>query len=211
MKNTPVVATHKIILFVVFISAALITSLFVFHMSHKTDQAQLSDENSMIFPAGRDIKSFELVTSDNKKFSQQDFLRHWTLLFFGFTHCKSVCPTTLSMMDNAYKKLQPLYPNLQVVLITLDPEKDTPEVLAHYTQSFNTQFIGVTGKLKEIRKLQSQLGIFSSSNQDDIQHTTSVLLINPEGKWSGLFKFGLQPEQFANIFDRNVKRLTARQ
>jgi len=158
--NTPTLSTNKIIVFIVFICAALMTSLFVFHVSQKPVHPVLSQDTGVIFPVARDIKSFELVTAENQPFQQKNFYHHWTLLFFGFTHCSYVCPTTLDMMNHVYDKLAGKYPNLQVVLISLDPERDTPESLKKYTHSFNPTFIGVTGKIQELRKLQSQLGIF---------------------------------------------------
>lgn len=204
-------STSKIISFTLFFCAAIIASLFVFHLRHKSLPAPIATNEMTVFSIPRDLKPFELVTTDNKKFTQKDFLNHWTLLFFGFTHCSNVCPTTLDMMNRAYNKLHASYPSLQVVLISLDPERDTPMTLTNYMHSFNNDFIGVTGKITDLRKLQSQLGIFSardsssSENNYQIQHTSSIILINPQGKWTGLFKYGLTPEQFAKNFEESVK------
>ncbi len=211
MQSTQTLSTNKIIVFVVFICAAIITSLFIFH-SHKVSiQPVLSPDIGVLFPVPREIKSFDLITSDKTPFKQKNLYQHWTLLFFGFTHCASACPTTLDMMNRAYTKLQATYPNLQVVFISLDPDRDTPESLKAYTQLFNSNFIGVTGKIQELRKLQSQLGIYSdrdnssSTNDYQLQHTSSILLINPQGQWAGLFKFGLKPEQLARGFEDSIK------
>src|SRR5258707_1091290 len=135
MQNKPVVATHKIIVFVVFICAALVTSLFVYHASQKTVLPLLSSDIGVVFPLPRDIKSFKLETAENKEFTEKDFYKHWTLLFFGFTHCASVCPTTLDVMNRTYSQLHAQYPDLRVVLVSVDPERDTPESLLKYTQS----------------------------------------------------------------------------
>ena len=214
MQTTYTFSTNKIIALVVFISTALMTSLFIFHSSHKHIQPIISPDYGLVFPVAREIKSFELLTANNTKFTQSNFLHHWTLLFFGFTHCASICPTTLDMMSQAYKKLYPTYPNLQVALVSLDPERDTPDELANYTHSFHPAFIGATGKIQEIRKLQSQLGIFSerdTSTPDtnyQIQHTASIMLIDPTGKWAGVFKFGMSPDQFAKTVAESVQSLS---
>lgn len=212
MQKIPTIPTHQIIIFVVFICAALITSLFLFHLREKpVPQINLGQDVGMIFPVPRDIKSFELTTTNNQKFTQQNLYQHWTLLFFGFTHCLSVCPTTLDVLNRAYRELHKTYPNLQVVLVSLDPDRDAKEILAKYTHSFNSDFIGVSGKIQELRKLQSQLGIFSareyssSGNNYQINHTSSILLINPQGQWAGLFKFGLTPKQLSLAFTESVK------
>src|SRR3990167_9461084 len=132
-QRTPVIATYKIITFVVFICAALITSLFVYHMSQQQKTAIIDDGNSLIFPVGRDMKSVQLVNATGEDFTDRNLMNHWTLLFFGFTHCASVCPTTLEMISKAYPELHQSFPNLQVVLVSLDPERDTKVKLQKYT------------------------------------------------------------------------------
>jgi protein SCO1 len=214
MQNKHTFSTNKIIALVIVVSGLLMTSLFVFHSGHKPIQPIISADYGFVFPVAREIKSFELISADNTKFTQKNFLNHWTLLFFGFTHCTSICPTTLDIMGRSFKKLHSIYPNLQVVLISLDPQRDTPYELAKYTRSFNQEFIGVTGKIQEIRKLQSQLGIFSGRDESisatnyQIQHTGSIMLIDPTGKWAGVFKFGMNPDQFAKNVDESVKSLS---
>lgn len=199
MNNNQTIATHKIIVFIVFVCAALMTSVFVYHSTQKNKPAILSSDIGMLFRTPRDIKSFELVTNTNQPFSEKNFYQHWTLLFFGFTHCASVCPVTLDVMQHAYQTLHAKYPNLQVVLVSVDPERDSPLALDQYVHRYNPDFLGVTGKIENIHKLQSQLGIYSArdtaTNNYQVQHTSSILLINPQGKWAGLFKYGLKPKE----------------
>jgi len=192
--------------------AAIMASVFVFHSRQKQTGPVISPDNGLIFPVARDIKSFDLITADKQKFSEQSFNNHWTLLFFGFTHCASVCPTNMDLMKRVYGKLHDKYPNLQVALVSLDPERDDVDTLAQYTKSFDPHFIGVTGKIQELHKLQSQLGIYSEKTPDaqagtnyQIQHTSSIMLINPQGQWAGLFRFGLKPDVFAQAFEASVK------
>jgi len=197
--TNPIIPIHKIIAFVVFICASLMTSLFVYHVSQKNAPALLPSEIGMLFKEPRDIKSFELVTANQQPFTEKSFYHHWTLVFFGFTHCSSVCPTTLHTIQRIYPTLQAKYPNLQVALVTVDPERDQLASLTQYVQRYNPAFLGITGNIQNIRKLQSQLGIYSardnaSNNDYQIEHTASILLINPQGKWAGLFKYGLKPE-----------------
>lgn len=200
--------TQKTILGTVIICILLITMLFIYRIQQNTTTKVYTSDNATMFPIAREIKSFDLLTSDQQKFTQKSFIGHWTLLFFGFTHCSSVCPTTLDMLSKAYDKLIAVKPDLQVVLISLDPTRDTPEKLKEYTQHFQSHFIGVTGKTSELRKLQAQLHIFSEkdpnnndSNNYQIQHTSSILLINPKGEWEGLFSFGMKPDQFVYEFE----------
>ena len=209
MQRNPTISNSKIIAFVVFVCAALITSLFVYHTSHQIKQANLSNNAGLIFPVPRDIKNFELITANNQKFTENNLRNHWTLLFFGFTHCGSVCPATLDMMKRVYPDLHKTYPNLQVVLVSLDPERDTPDIVTKYATSFNPDFIGTTAKMDELRKLQSQFGVYSARDENSgsnyqLQHTPSIMFITPEGKWAGFFRFGMKPSEFNKAFAEGI-------
>lgn len=224
MENAHRVSTTKICTVLAFVCAAIMMSVVIFHLTHKSDTSQAASNNSLLFPTGRDIKEFSLVTSSEKIFTQNDLRNHWTLMFFGFTHCPNICPTTLGMLSKAYEQLHGVYPDLQVVLVSLDPERDSTTALAKYTANFHPDIIGVSGKMQELRKLQSQLGIYSERTEDvaknrrpgenrdpvsnySLQHTTSILLINPKGKWVGMFKFGMSPSTFVAEFNANMKQL----
>ena len=206
MPKNPVISNNKIIMLIAFVCCALMTSLFVYHMSHKQELTVFSDGNATLFPFARDIKNFKLASTKAADFSQKNLAEHWTLAFFGFTHCATICPATLDMLNHAYALLHPTYPDLQVVLISLDPNRDSIDKLAAYMASFNPDFIGAAGKLQDIRKLQSQFGIFSAEDTASdkanyqLQHTPSILLIDPHGKWAGIIKPNLSPAQFAETF-----------
>jgi len=216
MSETKTFSTNKIIVLVVFICAAIITSLFVYHTSHKPNAPLLANNDGIIFPVPRDLKPpVDLYTSNKEKLPKNVFLHHWTLLFFGFTHCNNICPTTLDKLNRVYSQLLATTPNLQVVFISLDPERDTPDLLNKYVHSFNPAFIGATGKPQALRKLQSQLGVFSARETTEsdpshyqIQHTPSILLIDPFGRWAGMFSGGLAPDTLATLFTQNVKLLS---
>lgn len=209
----PTSNVNKTIALLVFLCAAVMTSVFVFRMSHKAPQVYSSNEG-MVFSVPRAIKPFELVSADGNKFTQKNFHDHWTLLFFGFTHCSNICPTTMDMLKRSYEKLHGSYPNLQIVFISIDPERDSVEELNKYTHMYNENFVGVSGKIQDLRKLQSQLGVYSardtssSDSNYQIQHTSAIMLINPRGQWAGLFKFGITPEQFVQAFEGSVKSIS---
>lgn len=215
MHNTKPISNNRIIFFVSFVCASIIASLFVFHTRQTTNDVHspLSAEQGLLFSNARDIKSFELANANGAVFTQQNLRDHWTLLFFGFTHCKSICPTTLQIMQQSYKQLEKDYPQLQIVMVSLDPERDTLQVLNDYVHSFNPSFIGVSGKMQELRKLQSQFGVYSAKESEDsnyqIQHTASIMLINPQGKWVGFYRFGMNPEQLSNAIKTSIAMYTS--
>ncbi len=103
MPTTPF-SINKIITFVVFLSAALISSLFIYHM-RAPHQPLIDADSGMLFPVARNIKPFKLVSAQNEIFDEKNFANHWTLLFFGFTHCASICPVTLDLLQKVYPDL----------------------------------------------------------------------------------------------------------
>lgn len=212
-KTSSPFSTAKIIGFLLLLCVALMSAVMIFHAMNKPKATPVAVEGTLVFPVARDIKNFTLATANDQKFTLQNFLNHWTLVFFGFTHCASVCPTTLEMMKRAYPALHNEFSNLQIVLISLDPERDNPEALAAYTRNFHPDFIGVSGKLQELRKMQSNFGIFSAKdnnspvNNYQLQHTASIMLVNPQGKWAALYQFGMNPQQFTEAVKKTINAI----
>lgn len=213
MHTDYVLSPQKIIFFTFFACAALITSVFVFHMREQVTPIFIDPQEGVLFKEPRTLKPFELVTADTRKFTQQDLMQHWTMLFFGFTHCSSICPTTLANFNNLYREIAKQLSNLQIVFVSLDPERDTPTAVNRYAQSFNPAFIGLTGKIHEVRKLQSQFNIYVSrdkdSNRENYQliHTPSVLLINPHGQWIGNLNVQSEPKKLAQALLTTINKL----
>src|SRR5579862_1303922 len=110
MTNKEPVSHHKTITLIVFLCAAIMASVFVYHAKQTSNPTIYANDKASIFAVSREIKPFELVTQNGQTFSQKNLNDHWTLLFFGFTHCSNVCPTTLEMMNRSYAKLHDFYP-----------------------------------------------------------------------------------------------------
>ena len=128
----------------------------------------------------------------------KDFKDTPTLLFFGFTHCPEVCPTTLSNLLNNIELLQKNKKNYRVLFVTLDPERDTVKILNDYLQNFNSSVIGLTGQINEINKFAKNWNIYweKVSEGDDytINHTATVFMINKEGNFTGTIAWGESDE-----------------
>ena len=124
----------------------------------------------------------------------KDFKDTPTLLFFGFTHCPEVCPTTLSNLLNNIELLEENKKNYRVLFVTLDPERDTINNLNDYLQNFNSSVIGLTGELNEINKFAKNWNIYweKVSEGDDytINHTATVFMINKKGNFAGTIAWG---------------------
>ncbi|MFK5971090.1 MAG: SCO family protein [Candidatus Marithrix sp.] len=144
---------------------------------------------AILRPEPKPLQGFSLIDQNKNAFKLENFKGKWTLLFFGYTFCPDVCPTTLTVLQEFYTNLQPqVLANTQVVFVSVDPERDTPEKLAEYVAYFSKDFIGVTGEVTEINKLALQTGAGyikgPTLNADDsnyqISHTSTIFLINPK-------------------------------
>ncbi len=128
----------------------------------------------------------------------KDFKDKPTLLFFGFTHCPEVCPTTLSNLLNNIELLEKNKKNYRVLFVTLDPERDTINNLNDYLQNFNSSVIGLTGELNEINKFARNWNIYwekiSEGDGYTINHTATVFMINKKGNFAGTIAWGESDE-----------------
>ena len=126
--------------------------------------------------------SFALKDVNNNPINEKSFEGPLTALFFGFTHCPDVCPMTLNKLDIIIDELEKDNKKMKVVFISIDPERDTPEVMRDYINSFNNKFIGITGKPEKIFLLSQSWGIisqkiFSEDGQYTVDHSSPVILL----------------------------------
>lgn len=153
--------------------------------------AALQEEllSTLVLPTDfQKVPDFSLLNGDSEPLDQTLLDGQWSVLFFGFTHCPDVCPITLSVMQDVVTQLEPIdVPQPQTVFITVDPKRDTPEVMKNYVGYFNKDFIGVSGELNDIHQLTRALGIVSvfRAREDDpatydVDHTASMLLVDPQ-------------------------------
>jgi protein SCO1/2 len=147
-----------------------------------------------VLPAAAALPPFRLVDDDGRDIGPEVFEGHWNLVFFGFTQCPDVCPLTLQMLSRARAALAEAgeTPLPRIVLVSVDPERDTPERLGAYVDSFGSSTLGITGSLDEIRRLTAALGIYFAKvgeNADTytVDHSTAVLLIGPDGRYRAVF------------------------
>lgn len=155
---------------------------------------QLQINGAIVLDKPRIFSDFELEDHRGEVFNLDRMKGIWTIVFFGFTHCPDICPTTLAMLNETYSKLKASEKELlQVVMISLDPERDTVEKLAEYVPYFNPEFTGVTGNKHLIRRLTAELNVAYNQvplSGDDytVDHSTQLILVNPMGHYHGFFK-----------------------
>ncbi|MGB2241842.1 MAG: SCO family protein [Porticoccaceae bacterium] len=155
---------------------------------------ELQINGAIVLEKPRIFSDFELVDHRGDLFNIERMQGIWSIVFFGFTHCPDICPTTLAMLNDTYSKLKDSEKErLQIVMISLDSERDTVEKLAEYVPYFNQEFIGVTGNKHLIRRLTAELNVAYNQvplSGDDytVDHSTQLILINPMGHYHGFFK-----------------------
>ena len=153
------------------------------------------------YPKPRAVSDVSLVDNHRQAFSKQDLTDKWTLLFVGYTYCPDICPTTLAALNSAYDELVKTVSGapIQVIFLSVDPKRDSPERLDEYMSFFNDEFIAVTGEHSQLFPFVRSMGMmYSMTDSTDtpnylVDHSASVVVINPQAQVIGRFKAQQQP------------------
>lgn len=142
----------------------------------------------------RNFGEISLVNHRGEAFTRADFEGQWSLVFFGFTYCPDICPTTMASLNQFMGTLEGTeVEDTQVVMVSVDPARDTVEQLASYVPYFNPEFIGVTGDFLDIHRFATALNtpfrkVPGQGEDYLVDHSANVVLINPKGDYHGFFK-----------------------
>jgi len=150
---------------------------------------------------------FSLLDDQGKGVTDRDFRGRYLLVYFGYTFCPDVCPTTLQDMSLALESLGAAGDRVQPLLITVDPERDTVEVLADYVPLFHARLRGLTGSAEQVAGAAKAYGVYyakaAQTGEDDedddylMDHSTFVYLLGPDGGYLTHFSHGTSPEAMA--------------
>jgi len=170
--------------------------------------------DATVLPNARALVGFSLFDQNKQVFSPAQLKGHWSFLFFGFTNCPDVCPTTLKVMQAVWKTLptkvgETGHPKL--FFVSVDPERDKAETLKQYVQYFNPEFNAVTGKLDELDKLTRQIGILYGYDEKDgdndkeyiVNHSAQLILVDPKGRMRAV----ISPPHIAKIIAANFQTI----
>ncbi|THK35049.1 SCO family protein [Ensifer sp. MPMI2T] len=157
---------------------------------------------------------FSLVSQDGKPITEQAFTGKPTALFFGFTHCPEVCPTTLFELNGWLEKVDPDGSKLQAYFITVDPERDTPEILGKYVSNVSKRITGISGPPDKVLEMVKGYRVYykkvpvDEKNPDGdytMDHTASVFLLDANGQFSGTIAYGENPDTAVQKLDNLTK------
>lgn len=180
-----------VLLFITIIVAGFVNRI---QMPRVMTAAEMKANGLYLFETPRDLGEFSLLDQSGEPFVPERFEGAWTLVFFGFTYCPDVCPATMSFLNGFIKELEGTEAeDTRVVMISVDPARDTVEQLSEYVPYFNPEFVGVTGEFLELHRLATAMNtpfrkVPGQGENYQVDHSANVVLINPFGDYHGFFK-----------------------
>jgi len=180
---------NKLLIAIVAI-AAIATGVLVFQKSFNLAQP----EHSLYYQTPRVVKAFEMTDQNGQAFANQQLEGKWSWVFFGYTSCPDVCPTTLQELNFIYDDLKVISKQAQVLLVSVDPQRDTVEKLSQYIAYFNPEFKALTADHSVLFPFARNLGLMYGISDEGregaylVDHSASIVLINPQGKIAAIFK-----------------------
>lgn len=146
---------------------------------------------------------FDLVDHNGNAVTEESYMGRWLLVFFGFTNCPDICPTTLSDLAMVMDRIEMGSEAVTPLFISVDPERDRVESLAEYVSAFHTSIVGLTGTGEQVADAAKAFKVYFEKQQSDnaqggyaVAHTSAVYLISPDGAFVRSFGYGTTPETF---------------
>lgn len=200
----------KYILYILAIALAVFT--YTVFQSQQSLQSVQTDANQHSAFAGSDIGGpFKLVTHTGITVDENDFSKQFKLIYFGFTYCPSICPTELQKMAEAYDALPTkIQKDLQMLFITVDPERDTVPVMKEYVALFHPNLIGLTGSVEQVSEAMDNFRVYAAKvpsetgKSDDylVDHSSFLYLMSPKNKILDVFKVDTSSEEMREKIER---------
>ncbi|MAV61736.1 MAG: hypothetical protein CMQ83_05215 [Gammaproteobacteria bacterium] len=187
----------------IFLIALFIFVVLTLFINKLTTPRVLSSNELLInglflFESPKQISNFSFYSANSEEFTKSNLIGKWTLMYFGFTRCPDECPTTMYQMSKLTKVLRekefPLE-DKQWILVSIDPERDTPEDIDKYAKGFDKDFVGVVNSRPMLLNLATQLSVNNimpvGNNADHSHldnHVNNIILLNPDGEFAGVFR-----------------------
>ena len=162
----------------------------------------------LLWPPPKPLSAFALDATDGQAFDLSRLKGRWSFLFFGFTFCPDVCPTTLTTMATATKQIRDALPaeDVQVVFVSIDPARDTLARTKSYVEFFDPRFVGARASVEQLEGLTGQLGVLHFRGEPDeqghyeVDHSASIQLVDPQARRVGVFSTPHVPEDIASRY-----------
>ncbi|MDQ8027148.1 MAG: SCO family protein [Brevundimonas sp.] len=153
---------------------------------------------------------FQLVNEEGQPVDQTMLNGKWSLVFFGFTYCPDYCPTTLAMLEATKTELGAQGENLQLVFISVDPERDTPKAMKDYLSTYPMEVVGLTGTPEQVRAAADAYRVSYSRNGEGenytVNHSLTIFLVGPDGRFRTILGEAMGPKNSAEVIRREMRR-----
>jgi protein SCO1 len=166
-------------------------------------------QHATVLPTPRTLPELAFLDQDSQPFDRQRLEQRWSLLFFGFTRCPAICPSTLTVLAQARARLAslPAAQQPRVVLVSVDPQYDSPAQLKTYLSTFGAELIGLTGTDAAIHQFARSLGVSITTRalpggDYTVDHSTAIFLIDPRAAWRAVFSSPHAPAAIADDYRR---------
>jgi protein SCO1/2 len=206
--------TQKTVFILVAI-VALVLGLTIDRMlvgTDQADQAELIDAGIVLLPQSRTVPDLSLTDQDGQPVSLSQLQGKWTVLFFGYTFCPDICPTTLAQLRQIKSGLpREAVDKLRIVLVSVDPDRDTPQQLKQYLAYFDEQFVGLRAPVNILQKLANAVSIpyipaDTSKPNYTVNHSGNLALLGPDGTQRGFIRAPLNSQKLVAQLPGLVER-----
>ncbi len=193
----------KVLIIIIPLSLGIFFSIYI-NQGH----GSLEDVSATVLRDAKPLPKFVLEDHFGNGFTNKNLKNQWSFVFFGYTHCPDICPTTLALLNQVEQvlKKETDIDLPKTIFISVDPERDTVSQLAEYVPYFNPEFTGVTGSLENLQVLTKSLGIAFGKDSDteskeyEVFHSSRIMLIDPEGRLKALFASPHDVNQIASDY-----------
>lgn len=215
MTNQRGVITRRslaLLLAIAVVCTAAITAFIVWRPSHNAVVKPPVEIEDYLFWEAKELTDFKLIGADSKTLGLHDLKGKWSFIFFGYTQCPDVCPLTMGILGQAFnfiEKTPAAFQEIQGVFISVDPKRDTPELLKEYASHFNSKFTGVTGDTAQLDAISRQMSALYTIDPKEsgkpgdvyqVTHSSTIFLVDPQGRLYGRFPPPHTPQEIAGIF-----------
>ena len=193
------------------------TAIFAWKLNLNEQIPAPEELEDYLFWQAKELSDFTLVGANNQTLGLDDLKGKWSFVFFGYTQCPDVCPITLGVLGSAFailKQNPDIYTEVQGIFVSVDPKRDTPELLKEYVSYFGSEFSGFTGSTEQINAFTRQMGALYAIHDEEagedqdaylVTHNSAIFLVDPRGRLYGRFP---PPPDAQSIADTFIKLRT---